>query len=70
MSDSSIRTNPSMDEPSNMIAPSSASANWRSGTSTFLVTPRMSVNCRRMNFTLSRSTRSRMRARRSCFGMA
>src|SRR5687767_11154100 len=69
MSDSSIRTNPSIDEPSNMMAPSSASPNWRSGTSTFLVAPRMSVNCRRMNFTFSRSTRSRMRARRSAFAI-
>ena len=39
MSDSSIRTKPSIDEPSNMIRPSSASSNCRSGTSTFLMTP-------------------------------
>ena len=39
MSDSSMRTKPSMDEPSNMMLPSSASANCRSGTSTFLITP-------------------------------
>src|SRR5213075_2964982 len=44
MSDSSIRTNPSIDEPSNMMSPSSAFSNWLSGTSTFLLTPRMSVN--------------------------
>src|SRR5688500_12653818 len=69
MSDSSIRTNPSIDEPSNMMAPSSASPNCRSGTSTFLLAPRMSVKCRRMNFTFSRSTRSRMRARRSAFAI-
>ena len=44
ISDSSMRTKPSIEEPSNMILPSSASPNWRSGTSTFLMTPRMSVN--------------------------
>src|SRR6267143_2243760 len=44
MSDSSIRTNPSIDEPSNMMSPSRAFSNWLSGTSTFLLTPRMSVN--------------------------
>ena len=44
MSDSSIRTKPSIDEPSNMIRPSSASSNCRSGISTFLIVPRMSVN--------------------------
>src|SRR5437762_10978917 len=60
MSDSSIRTKPSMDEPSNMILPSSASSNWRSGISTFLIVPRMSVNWRRMNLTFSRSVRSRI----------
>src|SRR2546425_6734984 len=60
MSDSSIRTNPSIDEPSNMILPSSASSNWRSGISTFLIVPRMSVNWRRMNLTFSRSVRSRI----------
>src|SRR6266545_234063 len=60
MSDSSIRTKPSIDEPSNMILPASASSNWRSGISTFLIVPRMSVNCRRMNFTFSRSVRSRI----------
>src|SRR5882762_253947 len=47
MSDSSIRTNPSIEEPSNMMSPSSALSNWLSGTSTFLLTPRMSVNWRR-----------------------
>src|SRR5881409_1342829 len=51
MSDSSIRTKPSMDEPSNMMSPSSAFSNWLSGTSTFLLTPRMSVNCRRRELT-------------------
>ena len=44
MSDSSMRTKPSIEDPSNMICPSSASVNCRSGTSTFLMTPRMSVN--------------------------
>src|SRR5258706_15528075 len=47
MSDSSIRTNPSIEEPSNMMSPSSALSNWLSGTSTFLLTPRISVNWRR-----------------------
>src|SRR5437899_6816008 len=47
MSDSSIRTKPSIDDPSSMMSPSSAFANWLSGTSTFLLTPRMSVNWRR-----------------------
>ena len=37
MSDSSIRTKPSIDEPSNMIRPSSASSNCRFGISTFLI---------------------------------
>src|SRR5437868_11796177 len=60
MSDSSMRTNPSIDDPSNMILPSSASSNCRSGISTFLIVPRMSVNCRRMNLTFSRSVRSRI----------
>src|ERR1041385_4064434 len=60
MADSSMRTKPSIDDPSNMILPSSASSNWRSGISTFLIVPRMSVNCRRMNLTFSRSVRSRI----------
>ena len=47
MSDSSMRTNPSIDEPSNMMSPSSAFANCDDGISTFLLTPRMSVNCSR-----------------------
>ena len=65
MSDSSIRTNPSIDDPSNMMWPSSASSNCPSGTSTFLMTPRMSVNCKRMNLTRSRSARCRISLRRS-----
>src|SRR6266446_3418 len=63
MSDSSIRTNPSIDEPSNMMSPSSAFSNWLSGTSTFLLTPRMSVNCSRRKDTpcfLARSRISRL----------
>src|SRR6266567_6984223 len=51
MSDSSIRTKPSIEEPSNMISPSSAFSNWLSGSSTFLLTPRMSVNWRRSELT-------------------
>src|SRR5258705_1510217 len=51
MSDSSIRTNPSIEEPSNMMSPSSALSNWLSGTSTFLLTPRISVNWRRNDVT-------------------
>jgi len=75
MSDSSIRTNPSIEEPSNMILPSSASSNCRSGISTFLMVPRISVNCRRRNFTYSRSARSRIwllvcRPPRPAFGFA
>jgi hypothetical protein len=59
MSDSSIRTKPSIDEPSNMICPSSAFSNWLRGTSTFFTTPRMSVNWSRRNRTSSRSHTSR-----------
>src|SRR6266581_6470486 len=51
MSDSSIRTNPSIEDPSNMMSPSRAFSNWLSGTSTFLLTPRMSVNWRRSELT-------------------
>src|SRR5688500_3754181 len=47
MSDSSMRTKPSIDEPSNMMSPASAFSNCDAGTSTFLLMPRMSVNCRR-----------------------
>src|SRR6267143_3057108 len=60
MSDSSIRTNPSIDEPSNMMSPSSALSNWLSGTSTFLLTPRMSVNWRRRELTSCFLARSRI----------
>src|ERR1700758_4466821 len=51
MSDSSIRTNPSMAEPSNRMSPDSALSNWLSGTSKFLLTPRISVNWSRRNAT-------------------
>src|SRR5215831_18687941 len=57
MSDSSMRTNPSIELPSNMMSPSSAFSNWLAGTSTFLLMPRMSVNCSRKNAT-SRSLAS------------
>ena len=53
MSDSSIRVNPSIEDPSNMISPSRAFANWLEGTSTFLLAPWMSVNWRRMKRTPS-----------------
>ena len=51
MSDSSMRVKPSIEEPSNMIWPSSAFSNWLRGISTFLMIPRMSVNCSRMKRT-------------------
>jgi len=60
MSDSSMRTNPSIDEPSNMMSPANALANCEAGISTFLFTPRMSVNCRRIERTLFLRARSRM----------
>ena len=60
MSDSSIRTNPSIDEPSNMMSPDSALSNCEAGTSTFLLTPRMSVNWSRRKRTLFRLASSRM----------
>ena len=55
MSDSSIRVKPSIEEPSNWISPSSAFANWELGSSTFLITPKMSVNWSRMKRTFSAS---------------
>src|SRR5438105_5029376 len=55
MSDSSIRVNPSIEEPSNWISPSSAFSNCDFGISTFLITPKMSVNCSRRNRTFSAS---------------
>src|SRR6185503_21105413 len=53
MSDSWMRVNPSIEEPSNMISPSRAFPNWLEGTSTFLFAPWMSVNCRRRKRTFS-----------------
>src|ERR1035437_9727723 len=55
MSDSSMRVKPSIEDPSNWISPSSAFSNCERGTSTFLMIPRMSVNCRRRNRTPSLS---------------
>ena len=43
-----------------MMSPSSAFSNCDDGISTFLLTPRMSVNCRRMKLTLNFSVSSRM----------
>ena len=43
-----------------MMSPASAFSNCDAGISTFLLTPRMSVNCRRMKRTLSFSVSSRM----------
>src|SRR6266550_3626334 len=60
MSDSSIRTKPSIAEPSKRISPPRAFSNWLSGTSTFLLTPKMSVNCRRRNATPCSRQRLRM----------
>ena len=60
MSDSSMRTNPSIDEPSNMISPASAFPNCDAGISTFLLMPRMSVNWSLRNRTLLALARSRM----------
>src|SRR2546422_1104362 len=51
MSDSSIRTKPSIAEPSKRMSPERPLSNWLSGTSKFLLTPRMSVNCSRRNAT-------------------
>lgn len=62
MSDSSTRTNPAMLEPSNMRSPCSALRNCEAGTSTFLITPRMSVNCRRRKRTWCASASARMSA--------
>src|SRR5260221_5839786 len=53
MSDSSMRVNPSIEEPSNWIQASKAFSNWERGILTFLMTPRMSVNCSRMKRTFS-----------------
>src|SRR5262245_41115919 len=55
MSDSSIRVNPSIEDPSNCISPSRALLNWLRGISTFLMTPRISVNCSLRNRTFCAS---------------
>ena len=60
MSDSSIRTNPSIEEPSNIMSPASAFSNCDAGTSTFLLMPRMSVNCSLRNRTLLADASSRI----------
>ena len=60
MSDSSTRTNPSMLEPSNMMSPCSAFRNCDDGISTFLITPRMSVNCSRRKRACCASASSRI----------
>src|SRR6267143_429250 len=60
ISDSSIRTNPSIEEPSNMISPARAFSNCDAGISTVLLMPRMSVNCSRRKRTLLEVARSRM----------
>src|ERR1700687_1998111 len=44
-----------MDDPSNWISPSKALGNWEVGTSTFLMTPKMSVNWSLKNRTFSES---------------
>jgi hypothetical protein len=55
-----IRTKPSIEDPSNMMSPSSAFSNCDRGSSTFLFTPRMSVNWSRRNLTSFRVASSRM----------
>ena len=40
ISDSSIRTKPSIEDPSNIILLSRAFVNWLTGISTFLITPK------------------------------
>ena len=60
MSDSSIRTKPSIEEPSNIISLSSTFSNWLTGTSTFLIVPKISVNCNLKYLTFSSSANLRM----------
>src|SRR5699024_7096333 len=55
ISDSSTRTNPSIEDPSNIISPSSALPSWVVGISTFLIVPRISVNCSLTYLTFSDS---------------
>src|ERR1700704_6217075 len=60
MSDSSIRTKPSIEDPSNMMSPANAFSNCDAGSSTFLLMPRMSVNCSLRKRTLLAEARSKM----------
>ena len=55
MSLSSIRTNPSIEEPSNIILLSNTFSIWLTGTSTFLIVPVISVNCNLIYLTFSSS---------------
>ena len=57
---SSIRTKPSMDEPSNIILLSKTLSNWLIGTSTFLIVPYKSVNIKRKKRTFSSFAMRRM----------
>src|SRR5690606_5728763 len=51
-----MRTNPSIDDPSNTNLLSSAFSSWLRGISTFLMVPSKSVNCSRIYRTFSSST--------------
>src|SRR5699024_4759383 len=53
ISDSSILTKPSIEDPSNIILLSNALSNWLSGISTFLIVPSISVNCSLIKRTFS-----------------
>ena len=48
-SDSSMRTNPSMELPSIITWPARAFSIWDAVMATFFIWPKMSVNCIRMN---------------------
>jgi hypothetical protein len=62
MSDSSMRTKPSIEDPSNIMSPANAFSNCEAGISTFLFTPRMSVNCSLRKRTLLPFANSRISA--------
>src|SRR5918998_1833550 len=64
MSDSSIRLNPVIDEPSNPMPSSSAPASSSRPTANDFSWPKMSVNQKRMNSTFSSSTRASTSAAR------
>src|ERR671917_2005240 len=64
MSDSSIRLNPVIEEPSKPMPSSSAPANSSRPTANDFSWPKMSVNQNRMNSTFSSSTRARTSAAR------